>query len=128
MLHSRSQEKRNRKTPKKNAMLGAHWARLGSIALALVYLSCAGPPPPSRPKAPARATPAPMRDSRLLRSGPPATPAPTPRTDNVLLVTVDGVRWQEIFGGVDPVLAKQAHLPRAALLSARKLLPNLYRL
>jgi hypothetical protein len=28
-------------------------------------------------------------------------PASAPRTRNIVLVTIDGVRWQEIFGGVD---------------------------
>lgn len=47
---------------------------------------------------------------------------------NVILVTVDGVRWQEIFGGVDPRLAQQARLPRSAILGARELLPAFHRL
>jgi Metalloenzyme superfamily len=42
----------------------------------------------------------------------------------VILVVLDGVRWQEIFSGVDPVLAA-AH--RAGpVVSARELLPSLY--
>jgi phosphopentomutase/2,3-bisphosphoglycerate-independent phosphoglycerate mutase family metalloenzyme len=45
-----------------------------------------------------------------------AIPAPT---TNVILITLDGVRWQEIFNGTDPVLDDQH-------LSARELLPNFY--
>lgn len=38
----------------------------------------------------------------------------------VVLITIDGVRWQEIFNGTDPVLYKGEKIP------ASKLLPNLY--
>ena len=34
-----------------------------------------------------------------------AGPAPRPRTRNVILVTADGLRIQELFGGMDPVVA-----------------------
>jgi hypothetical protein len=33
-----------------------------------------------------------------------ATPAATRRTDNVLLVMTDGLRWQEVFGGAEETL------------------------
>jgi hypothetical protein len=45
---------------------------------------------------------------------------PTP----VILVVLDGVRWQEIFGGVDPVLAAKHHT--GPVVGARDLLPSLY--
>jgi hypothetical protein len=45
----------------------------------------------------------------------------------VIVVTVDGVRWQEVFGGVDGELARAAGMPRATHVGARDLLPNLYR-
>lgn len=47
-----------------------------------------------------------------------------PRTRNVILVTIDGMRWQEIFRGVDPVLGAANALP---VREARALLPNIYR-
>jgi hypothetical protein len=67
---------------------------------------------------------------------PPAAGAPDPArafeaaasADGVVLVTIDGVRWQEIFRGVDPGMASSAALPRGARLSARELTPNLHRL
>lgn len=31
------------------------------------------------------------------------------RTENILLVTIDGVRWQEVFRGVDPALLNTEH-------------------
>lgn len=47
---------------------------------------------------------------------------------NVILVTLDGVRWQEVFGGVDPRLAEEARLPRSAIEGVRDLLPGMHRL
>jgi hypothetical protein len=52
-----------------------------------------------------------------------AEPAP-PDTAAVVLVTLDGVRWQEIFDGVDPALAAGAWRG----LGPRELLPNIHRL
>src|SRR5229473_2260890 len=46
----------------------------------------------------------------LLALGPPASPAcaggkpAAPRTENVIVVTLDGFRWQEFFGGADETL------------------------
>ena len=37
-----------------------------------------------------------------------AQPHP-PRTENVVLVTLDGMRWQEVFGGADTALFRQSH-------------------
>jgi len=54
----------------------------------------------------------------LLSLFPQLPTQPAPNT-NVVLITLDGVRWQEVFTGTDPVLS-QHHM------SARELLPNLY--
>lgn len=64
-----------------------------------------------------------------LSTLPSAPPPPLHglRTRNVVLVTIDGVRWQEIFGGVDPVYARAAGLLRCGPIDAAQLLPNLYR-
>src|SRR6185503_5272690 len=55
------------------------------------------------------------------------------RTENVILVVVDGVRWQEVFGGADSLrlAADTAHAPRefwSAILAERRarLLPFLW--
>jgi hypothetical protein len=66
--------------------------------------------------------------SALSVSSPDAVAVDTSRTKQVILVTLDGVRWQDIFLGVDPTLASRHHLPDSALVDARTLLPNLYRL
>jgi hypothetical protein len=46
----------------------------------------------------------------------------------VVLVTVDGVRWQEIFDGVDPVLGDAAGVPPGPAREAAALTPNFHRL
>jgi Metalloenzyme superfamily len=62
----------------------------------------------------------------------PAAPEPAreaePTGFNVVLVTVDGVRWQEIFDGADPALADGALLPGGEARAAGALTPNLHRL
>ena len=50
---------------------------------------------------------------------------PPGRTRNLVLITIDGVRWQEVFGGVDAQRARAARLPSCQVLSAAELLPNL---
>jgi hypothetical protein len=59
-----------------------------------------------------------------LPSLPLVSPRPSARrTRNVVLVTVDGTRWQEIFGGAD-----RARAPSLACAGAASLLPNLHAL
>ncbi|HVW24429.1 MAG TPA: hypothetical protein VHC69_03625 [Polyangiaceae bacterium] len=65
---------------------------------------------------------------------PAAQPAPTlsgsgePASRTVVLVAIDGVRWQEVFGGVDPKLAAKKGLEPDELIDAARLVPNLHRL
>src|SRR3984957_381251 len=33
--------------------------------------------------------------------------ADPPRTRNIVLVTADGLRWQDLFHGIDPLLARE---------------------
>src|SRR5437867_4286974 len=35
------------------------------------------------------------------------TPAQTPKTQNLILITADGLRWQEVFTGIDPLLMRE---------------------
>lgn len=49
------------------------------------------------------------------------------RTEQVVLITLDGVRWQEIFDGVDPALAREAGLAAEEIVKARGLLPQMHR-
>jgi hypothetical protein len=50
----------------------------------------------------------------------PSTAAPR-ETRNIILVTADGLRWQDLFGGMDPVLKgeKKAGMDDAAALKAK---------
>lgn len=48
-------------------------------------------------------------------------PAPAPAADAVVLVTIDGVRWQDVFEGTDPTLGEG--VPR---MTPEALLPNVY--
>jgi hypothetical protein len=47
---------------------------------------------------------------------------------HVVLMAVDGVRWQDVFEGVDPELAERHGVPPAEVVPANALIPNLYRL
>ncbi len=44
----------------------------------------------------------------------------------IVIVTLDGVRWHEVFEGVDPALAKERGLPDSAVVSAAELMPHLH--
>jgi hypothetical protein len=44
----------------------------------------------------------------------------------VVVVALDGVRWQEVFEGVDPNLARAHKLARREVVSASQLMPNLH--
>jgi hypothetical protein len=64
----------------------------------------------------------------------PALPAPVVSahhelaSQTVVLVAIDGVRWQEVFGGVDRRLAVKKRVPLQDRLDAAHLVPNLHRL
>jgi hypothetical protein len=68
-------------------------------------------------------------------SGPPAA-APRPglqgsgrlESRTVVLVAIDGVRWQEVFDGVDAALANEKGLAPSERLDAPHLVPNIHRL
>ena len=49
------------------------------------------------------------------------------RTTRVIQITLDGARWQEIYTGVDPRLARDAGLGPAEIVPSNALLPNIYR-
>jgi hypothetical protein len=56
-----------------------------------------------------------------------ARPAGRRATRNVIIVTIDGVRWQEVFGGVDEQLAHSAGMSKCEVLAGGELMPNLHR-
>lgn len=64
----------------------------------------------------------------------PVEVEPTPRveargtTRSVILVTVDGARWQEVFHGVDPARAEQLEFTSEEVVDGRALMPNVHAL
>ena len=44
----------------------------------------------------------------------------------IVIVTLDGVRWHEVFEGVDAALAKEHGLPESDVVSAAELMPSLH--
>jgi len=55
-------------------------------------------------------------------------PMPEPPTKDpvVVIVALDGVRWQDVFEGVDPVLAQKKGLAPHEVLRPEQLMPNLH--
>jgi hypothetical protein len=53
-------------------------------------------------------------------------PVAEPPASAVVLVVLDGVRWQEVFEGVDPNLARRQGLAPDEVVSARALMPTLH--
>jgi hypothetical protein len=49
------------------------------------------------------------------------------RTRNVVIVTIDGVRWQEVFGGIDTRLARRGGMSEGDIVRGNDLTPNLHR-
>ncbi len=67
----------------------------------------------------------------LLLGLPHLSPAQAPplKSENVILVTLDGMRWQEVFGGADAKLLRRAEpaaAPYAAPPTRQELLPFLW--
>jgi hypothetical protein len=76
------------------------------------------------PSARVRAPAAPVLSAKLqLPSLTPPPPLP-PRTDAVILVALDGARWQEVFVATDPKFARAADRD----LPAKAVMPNLHRM
>lgn len=88
-------------------------ALLGAAALGCVSIAGAPPSGPIESPAPLAALP---------------PPAGTPRTDRVVVLVVDGLRWQEVFLGVDPLLAGIAGLGLEEIVGPNELAPNLHAL
>jgi hypothetical protein len=70
-----------------------------------------------------------LKSSDVEASGDPRKSLPpvaaTPASA-VVLVVLDGVRWQEIFEGVDPNLARRQGLPHEEVVDANALMPILH--
>jgi hypothetical protein len=89
------------------------FSRAALVPLLTSFLSCHASAPS---RAPAAVEPAAPARAFFARGEAPV--------DAVVLVVVDGARWQEIFEGVDPKLGAAAGVP---FEDAKTLLPNLHR-
>lgn len=91
--------------------VGRQLPRLALACVAFAVASCLIVPPTAGDGKNATS-----RSSQLV-----AQPAVT-----IVIVTLDGVRWHEVFEGVDSVLAKERGLPPEAVVTAAELMPNLH--
>ncbi len=57
----------------------------------------------------------------------PITDRPTTPSDIVVLMTLDGVRWQDIFQGIDPLIERRFGAVRHSARQPKEFMPNLYR-
>jgi hypothetical protein len=97
-----------------------YFAALARTAAAFTWLAGCG--------ALATPRPAPIVAPEITVAPPPLAVEAPDATEAVILVTIDGARWQEIYGGVDARLAKRAGMADGEIVPADRLLPNLYSL
>ena len=93
---------------------------LVAIAGSLAFLCSGAPSHVEKPRAPPTVTLAAESPTVELSS----RRAPRPKT--VVVIVIDGARWQEIFGGTDRALAKIHALPESALRDGPELVPTLH--
>jgi len=81
-----------------------------------------------------------VREAALAGSGAPAATShegaggaatassrqKAPLTESVIIVAIDGVRWQDVFLGVEPELAEDQGLDRDMRLPPERLIPNIH--
>jgi len=83
-----------------------------------------------------RMTDAPARAGLVAPAAPPINTPPRvaedpqgpPRTDRVVLLVIDGARWQDVFSGVDPARAQRSGMTEEQIVGAEELTPNLHAL
>lgn len=92
--------------------------RVGALLYALGWLSC------TAASTAGRLRPGVARAGAGEIGG--SNDASAPHT--IVLVALDGVRWQDVFDGVDPKLGRRQGLAKSELLPARELAPNLHAL
>jgi hypothetical protein len=92
--------------------------------LVFVLFGCAGQEPALRLDSPVE--PPHLALPTPVRAKPPA--ASRPARQSVVLITIDGVRWQEVFQGVDRRLAREHGMAASQLVGPAKLVPELHAL
>jgi len=93
--------------------------RFLTLAASLSLSHCDGRRPPVAPTSPGLSEP--TRES---------APSPLVRgpTESVVLVALDGVRWQDVFQGVERSRAKEQGMGEREIVGAKDLVPNLHQL
>jgi hypothetical protein len=90
----------------------------GRIVIPFVsVLSCGTPIPPEAPDRVAIRAPAPDRTAAVPQEA---------AAEAVVLIAIDGVRWQDVFHGVDPAFSRPSRGPVIARESAESLLPAIH--
>jgi hypothetical protein len=110
--------------PVANRLQRAKSSRLGTLLLIAAAASphCSvAPQHVEKRREPAKVTPA-VRAVNPSTAGSPREPAPK----TVVVIVIDGARWQEVFGGTDRALAKIHALPESALRNGPQLVPALH--
>lgn len=92
------------------------WVRSLLLGSALLWTSCAAADHGERLVQPGRLVPS---------TGGLLAPASHASEHTVVLVAIDGVRWEDVFFGVERALARAKGLEASELLGARELTPNL---
>jgi hypothetical protein len=108
------------------ASLSTAWRGPRPAAWALTLLvswSCVATPPRLPESVVGKVTEEPTPGAPTI---PPAPVAP-PSAAAVVLVVLDGVRWQEVFNGVDPEIARRQGMAREEWVDAETLMPTLHR-
>ncbi len=98
--------------------LSPSFVRAALLPLAMSFHACQASPPHPRPSTIITTSPA---------SSSTAEQASDADRNTVVLVVIDGVRWQEVFGGVDRRLAAAVGMDESETIGAAALLPNLHR-
>ncbi len=91
----------------------------------LVSLSCVSGVPGAA-ATPGSAEPAKTAPAAGCTTPPAAAPPDQPAAYAVVLVVLDGVRWQEVFDGVDPAMARRYGLGADEVTGAAELMPVLH--
>lgn len=96
------------------------------LILLVVVFGCAGQEPALRVDSPLQPPRITLPERVALK---PAKKVRGPSSgESVVLVTIDGVRWQEVFNGVDPRLAREHHMPASEVVGPAELVPELHAL
>jgi Metalloenzyme superfamily len=100
------------------------------LVLVAAMLSCAVPAPKLAVKSAADPPHQPLPALASKADVPRTRPAPEPRArrQSIVVVAIDGVRWQDVFEGVDPRIARAHEMPLSEIVGPDQIVPHLYAL